>query len=55
MKDKLESMATNDVADIVEAAKNSKTVGCKWFCKTKRDSKGNVEHFKTGLMTKVFT
>ncbi|RWR73399.1 Gag-protease-integrase-RT-RNaseH polyprotein [Cinnamomum micranthum f. kanehirae] len=55
MKDELESMTTNDVWDIVELPKNSKTVGCKWVFKTKRDSKGKVERFKARLVAKGFT
>jgi hypothetical protein len=43
-------MSTNDVWDLVEIPKGSKTVGCKWVYNTKYDSKGNVERFKARLM-----
>ena len=55
MNDELESMATNEVCDIVELLKGSKAVGCKWIFKTKMDSKGKVERFKARLVTKGFT
>ena len=55
MKEELESMATNEVWDIIELPKGSKAVGCKWVFKTKRDSKGKVERFKARLMAKGFT
>ena len=34
--------------------KGSKPIGCKWIFKTKRDSNGNVERYKTCLVTKGF-
>ncbi|XXG72826.1 hypothetical protein AAC387_Pa07g1836 [Persea americana] len=54
MNDELESMATNEVWDIVELPKGSKAVGCKWVFKTKKDSKGKVERFKAQLVAKGF-
>jgi Reverse transcriptase (RNA-dependent DNA polymerase) len=32
-----------------------KPIGCKWIFKTKNDSEGNVERYKTQLVAKVFT
>jgi len=32
-----------------------KPIGCKWFFKTKRDSKGNVERYKAYLVAKGYT
>jgi hypothetical protein len=55
MKDEMKSMSTNDVWDLVEIPKGAKTVSCKWVYKTKQDSKGNIERFKTRLMAKGFT
>ena len=55
MKDEMRSMSTNDVWDLEEILKGSKTVGCKWVYKTKCDSKGNVERYKARLVVKGFT
>ena len=32
-----------------------KVIGCKWVFKTKRDSLGNIERYKTRLVVKRFT
>ena len=48
-------MGHNGVQDLVELAKGCKKVGCKWIFKTKRDSHGNLEHYKTRLIAKGFT
>jgi hypothetical protein len=50
VKDETKSMSTNDVWDLVETPKGSKSVGCKWVYNTKYDSKGNVERFKARLV-----
>jgi hypothetical protein len=55
MKDEMKSMSTNDVWDIEEIPKGAKTVGCKWVCKTKCGSKGNIERYKARLVAKGFT
>ena len=55
MNDELESIAINEVWNIVELPKGSKAVGYKWVFKSKRDSKGKVERFKARLVTKGFT
>ncbi|GJU88303.1 retrovirus-related pol polyprotein from transposon TNT 1-94 [Tanacetum coccineum] len=39
--------------DLVNLPEGSKRVGCKWFIKTKRDSKGSVERYKARLVAKV--
>jgi len=39
----------------VELREGCKRVGCKWVFKTKRDSLGNIEHYKTQLVAKGFT
>ena len=46
MKEELESMAQNDVWDLIELPEGCKRVGCKWVFKTKRDSHGNIECYK---------
>lgn len=55
MIDELKSMTENKVWDLVELPKVSKTIGCKWVFKTKRNSKGKVERFKARLVDKGFT
>jgi len=46
MKDKIKSMAHNDVWDLVEFLEGCKRVGCKWVFKIKRDTHGNIERYK---------
>ncbi|RDY03185.1 hypothetical protein CR513_13259, partial [Mucuna pruriens] len=55
MKDELKSMQENDVWDLVELPKGVKPISCKWVFKTKKDSKGNIERYKTRLVAKGFT
>ena len=55
MKEEMESMAKNQVWEIVELPKEVKVVGCKWVYKTKKDSNGNVERYKARLVAKGFT
>ena len=55
MKDELKSMAHNDVWDLMKFPEGCKRVGCKWVFKTKRESQGNVEHYKARLVVKGFT
>ena len=55
MKDEMESMAKNQVWDLVELPKGVSVVGCKWVFKTKRDSTGNIERYKARLVAKGFT
>ncbi|KAL6329782.1 hypothetical protein AAG906_037488 [Vitis piasezkii] len=49
MKDEMNSMANNQVWDLVELPKCAKVIGCKWVFKTKRDSSGNIERYKARL------
>ena len=55
MEDELKSMNKNQVWDLVELPNDCKKVGSKWVFKTKRDSKGNIERYKTRLVAKGFT
>ncbi|KAL8144111.1 hypothetical protein V2J09_017143 [Rumex salicifolius] len=55
MQDEMKSIKENDVWNLVELPKGAKPIGCKWIFKTKRDSKDNIERYKTHLVAKEFT
>jgi hypothetical protein len=55
MKEEMESMAKNQVWDLVDLPKGAMAVGCKWVYKTKTDASGNVERYKARLVAKGFT
>ena len=50
MKDKMNSMASNGVWNLVELPDGAKAIGCKWVFKTKKDSLGNIEMYKARLV-----
>ena len=55
MKDEMNSMAINEVWNLVELPEGSQAIGCKWVLKTKKGSKGSIERYKARLVTKGFT
>ena len=55
MNEEMKSVKDNDVWDLVPLSEGLKFIGCKWIFKTKKDSKGNVEMYKTRLVAKGFT
>jgi hypothetical protein len=55
MKEEMESMAKNQVWDLIDLPKGAVAIGCKWVYKTKRDVFGNVERYKARLVAKGFT
>ena len=52
MKEKMESMAKNQVSKLVKLPKEAPVVGCKWVYKTKRDSSSNIERYEARLVAK---
>jgi len=46
-QDEMRSMSTNDVWDLKEIPKGAKIVGCNESTKSKCDSNGNVERYKS--------
>nr|CAN65883.1 hypothetical protein VITISV_017046 [Vitis vinifera] len=55
MNEEYKSMQDNKVWELVPLPVGTKPIGCKWIFKTKRDSNGNVERYKTRLVAKGFT
>ncbi|RVW44373.1 Retrovirus-related Pol polyprotein from transposon TNT 1-94 [Vitis vinifera] len=55
MDDEMNSMYMNGVWDLVELPHGCKPVGCKWVFKTKRDSSGRIERYKTRLVVKGYS
>ncbi|RDX81644.1 hypothetical protein CR513_37655, partial [Mucuna pruriens] len=55
MKDEMKSMQDNNIWDLVELPKSVKPIGSKWIFKIIKDSKGNIERYKSHLVTKGFT
>ena len=55
MKEEMDSMASNEVWDLVKLLDGLRAIGCKWVYKTKKDSLGNIERYKARLVAKGFT
>jgi len=55
MRDKMDSMASNQVWDLVELPIGVKAIVCRWVFKTKKDPEGNIERHKARLVAKGFT
>ena len=47
-------MTSNGIWNLVELPDGAKAIGCKWVFKTKKDSLGNIERYKTRLIAKGF-
>ena len=55
MKDEMDSMAFNQVWDLVLLPSGVKAIRFRWVFKTKKDSQGNNERHKARLVSKGFT
>ena len=55
IKDEMNSMANNQVWDLVELPKVQRSLVVNGFLKLKRDSSGNIEIYKARLVAKGFT
>jgi len=55
MKHEMDSMASNQVWDLVELPNDVKVIGCRWVFNTKKDSQDNIEKHKTRIVAKGFT
>jgi hypothetical protein len=55
MKEEMESMAKNQVWDLVDLPEKAVAIGCKWVYKTKMDTSSNVERYKARLVANGFT
>ncbi|XP_070009955.1 uncharacterized mitochondrial protein AtMg00820-like [Nicotiana sylvestris] len=54
MKDEMRYMEHNRVWELAELPVGFRPIGCKWVFKTKRDFKGNIDHYKARLVTKGY-
>jgi hypothetical protein len=55
VNDKIESMKTNQVCDLVNLPPRRKTIGNKWVPKVKRKANGSIERYKAHLLAKGYT
>ena len=55
MEEKLESINSNQVWELVEAPEEIKPIGCKWVYKMKMGVNGKVKTFKARLVVKGYS
>ena len=55
MNNQMKSIEANDEWNLVKLPEGAKPIGCKQIFKTKRDSMGNIERYKSCLVVKGFT
>ena len=55
MRDELDSMAKNDVWELVDLPPGCKAIGNKWVFKVKRRTDGSLDKFKARLVAKGYT
>jgi hypothetical protein len=54
IKEEMESIAKNQVWDLVDLPKGTVAIGCKWVYKTKMDASDNVERYKARTWLEIF-
>ena len=55
MRNELDSMARNEIWDLVDLAPGRKAIGNKWIFKVKRWADGSIDKFKARLVVKGYT
>jgi Reverse transcriptase (RNA-dependent DNA polymerase) len=55
MKEKMESMRSNNVWELVDLPEGRKTIGNKWVLKIKRLADGSIDRYKARLVSKGYT
>ena len=55
MEGEIKSMKDNEIWELVKFQLGVEPIECKWIFKTKKDSQGKIERYKTGLVAKDFT
>lgn len=55
MEDELKSMRHNEVWELVDLPENFEPIECRWVLKTKKDSKGKIDCYKTRFVDKRTT
>ena len=55
MRDELDSMARNEVWELVDLPPGRKAIGNKWVFKVKRRADGSLDKFKARLVAKGYT
>ena len=55
MEEEIETMRSNQVWKLVDLLKGRKAIGNKWVFKIKSNVDGNIERYKSRLVTKWYT
>nr|GEV68539.1 putative reverse transcriptase, RNA-dependent DNA polymerase, Gag-polypeptide of LTR copia-type [Tanacetum cinerariifolium] len=55
MNNEMKALFRNETWVLVDLPPNRKTIGCKWFCKFKYKSTGEIERYKARLVAKRFS
>ena len=55
MEEEMDSLAKNNIWDLVELPEGRSVVGCKWVFKLKRKFDGSIERYKVRLVAKAYS